>query len=142
MSTSLLYHGFDIRRCQYVRNRYVGGSVIFTIERDRYGLRCPVYNSNSITLRGRIERTVKALPIGKKPVYIDFPVQRVGCRSCGSIRQPEIGFAAQRRTYTNAFERYALELSRHTTILDVAEHLGVGWDLVKEIQKRNTMVAP
>ena len=111
MSTSLLYHGFDIRGYQYVRSKYVRGSVIFTIERDRYGLRCPVCNSK--------------------------PIQRVGCRSCGSIRQAEIGFATERRTYTKAFERYALELSRHMTILDVAEHLGVGWDLVKEIQKRH-----
>jgi len=47
-----------------------------------------------------------------------------------------IGFAVVRRTYAKAFERYALELSKNMTILDVAEHLGVGWDLVKEIQKR------
>ena len=30
-----------------------------------------------------------------------------------------------------------LELSRRMTIRDVAAHLGVGWDLVKEIQKRD-----
>src|SRR5262249_41296621 len=41
------------------------------------------------------------------------------------------------RTYTKAFERYALELSRHMTILDVARHLGVSWDVVKDVQKRD-----
>jgi transposase len=35
----------------------------------------------------------------------------------------------------NSFRRYVLELSRIGTIADVAGHLGVGWDLVKEIQK-------
>ena len=35
------------------------------------------------------------------------------------------------------FERYALELSRRMTIRDVAVHLGVGWDLIKDIQKRD-----
>jgi DNA-directed RNA polymerase specialized sigma subunit len=54
----------------------------------------------------------------------------------GAVRQANIGFAAKRRSYTKVFERYALELSRHMTIKDVAEHLGVGWDLVKQIQKR------
>lgn len=137
MSTSLLYHGFDIRDYHYVRTRYVGGSVIFTIERDRHDLRCPSCNSRHVTLRGKIDRTVRALPIGKKPVFIDFPVQRVGCRSCGLVRQAKIGFASERRSYTKAFERYALELARHMTILDVAEHLNVGWDLIKEIQKRH-----
>jgi transposase len=53
------------------------------------------------------------------------------------VRQVEIAFADPRRTYTKAFERYALELSRHMTILDVARHLGVSWDIVKDIQKRD-----
>jgi transposase len=47
-----------------------------------------------------------------------------------------VDFADVRRSYTKAFERYVLELSRHMTIQDVAEHLQVGWDLVKDIQKR------
>jgi transposase len=42
-----------------------------------------------------------------------------------------------RRTYSRAFERYGLELSRRMTIKDVAKHLGVGWDVIKEIQKRD-----
>ncbi len=42
-----------------------------------------------------------------------------------------------RRTYTHSFERYALELSKCTTIQDAARHLGVSWDIVKDIQKRN-----
>jgi len=49
----------------------------------------------------------------------------------------EIGFADRRRSYTKPFERYALDLLRHMTILDVAEHLNVGWDLIKDIQKRD-----
>ena len=53
------------------------------------------------------------------------------------VRQVEVPFADPRRTYTRAFERYALELSRRMTIRDVARHLGVGWDLIKDIQKRD-----
>jgi transposase len=47
----------------------------------------------------------------------------------------KIGFADPRVTYTRAFQRYALELSRYMTIKDVAEHLGISWDVIKEIQK-------
>ena len=53
------------------------------------------------------------------------------------VRQVEVPFADPRRSYTKAFERYALELSRRMTIRDVAAHLGVGWDLIKDIQKRD-----
>ena len=53
------------------------------------------------------------------------------------VRQVDVPFADPRRSYTKAFERYVLELSRRMTIRDVAAHLGVGWDLVKDIQKRD-----
>ena len=53
------------------------------------------------------------------------------------MRQVEVSFADPRRSYTSYFERYALELGRRMTIRDVAVHLGVGWDLIKDIQKRD-----
>jgi transposase len=48
-----------------------------------------------------------------------------------------VGFADPRRRYPRQFERYALELSHFMTIKDVALHLNVSWDVVKDIQKRN-----
>jgi transposase len=53
------------------------------------------------------------------------------------VRQVEIPFADSRRSYTSAFERYALELGRRMTIRDVALHLDVSWDVIKDIQKRD-----
>jgi transposase len=53
------------------------------------------------------------------------------------IRQVALGFAEPRRTYIKAFERYVLELADRMTIQDVAEHLGISWDVVKEIVKAN-----
>src|SRR5262249_25429195 len=64
-----------------------------------------------------------------------LPIPRVECHACGAVRQVAVPFADPRRSYTKAFERYALELSRSMTILDVAHHLDVGWDLIKDIQK-------
>ena len=82
-------------------------------------------------------RRFRSLPIGGKPVWIELPVQRLWCASCGKTRQVKLGFADPRRPYTHRFERYVLELSRHMTIQDVARHLGVSWDTVKDIQKRH-----
>jgi transposase len=53
------------------------------------------------------------------------------------VRQVKVPFADPRRSYTKSFERYVLELSRRMTIKDVAHHLDVGWDMVKDIQKRD-----
>ena len=66
-----------------------------------------------------------------------LPIPRVECHACGMVRQVEVPFAEVRRSYTKSFERYVLDLGRCMTIRDVAAHLGVGWDLIKDIQKRD-----
>jgi len=137
MSRSLLYHGFGIRGYTYLRTEYHHGQVVFTIRQDPDALQCSACGSRAVRSRGHAERRFKSLPIGGKPVSIVFPVPRVTCLACGALRQVEIGFADRRRSYTKPFERYALDLLRHMTIQDVAEHLNVGWDLVKNIQKRD-----
>jgi len=137
MSTSLLYHAFGMKGYQYVHSKYVGGKVIFRVRQDKVDMVCPSCSSCQVKMRGSFLRRFKAVPIGMKPVLIELPVQRIECRDCGVVRQVDIDFADERRSYTKAFERYVLELSRHMTMRDVARHLGVGWDLVKDIQKRN-----
>jgi transposase len=136
MSTSLLYHAYYIKGYDYVRTHYEGGKIRFVIRHRPQRLRCAVCNSSSVICRGQTERTFRAPPIGSKPVEITLAVQRVECRRCGRIRQAKVDFADPRRRYTRSFERYALELSRCMTIKDVANHLGVSWDVIKDIQKR------
>jgi transposase len=137
MSTSLLYHAFSIRGYEYVRSQYQDGQVIFSIQQDPRSFRCAACGSRNVQPRGRVQRRFQSLPIGSRETTIVFPIPRVACQACGAVRQVEIAFADPRRTYTKAFERYALELSRHMTILDVARHLGVSWDIIKDIQKRD-----
>jgi transposase len=136
MSTSLLYHGFGVRDYRYVRTQYVGGGVIFTIERRRETCRCAACGSENVWRQGVVVRRFRTVPIGNKPVELEARIPRLACHDCGVVRQAAIGFAEPRRTYTKAFERYVLDLSRHMTIKDVACHLGVSWDVVKEIQRK------
>jgi transposase len=64
-------------------------------------------------------------------------VPRIKCRDCNAVRQTPIEFADPRRSYTRSFAQYVLELARMMTIQDVAMHLGVSWDVVKEIVKND-----
>jgi transposase len=66
-----------------------------------------------------------------------FRVPRIQCRDCNVVRQATIEFADPRRSYTRSFAQYVLELARMMTIQDVALHLGVSWDVVKEIVKND-----
>jgi transposase len=85
--------------------------------------------------RGEVERRFKMVPIGRKATYLELSIARVGCTQCGAIRQVAVEFAETRRSYTKSFERYVIDLSKCMTIKDVAKHLCVGWDTVKDIQK-------
>jgi transposase len=137
MSTSLLYHAFGIRGYDYLGTAYEDGHVRFTICQRRHTYRCPACGAREVAPRGRQQRTFKAVPIGGKPVEITLAIPRVACPACDVVRQTPLNFADPRRSYTRSFERYALELSRLMTIQDVAQHLQVGWDAIKDIQKRD-----
>jgi transposase len=137
MSTSLLYHGFNIVGYQRVSERFQGGQVTFRVQQRRDRLRCPDCGCEDVWVRGHKERTFRTVPIGLKPVWVTLDVARVWCPDCDTVRQVKIGFADPKKRYTRSFERYALELSRHMTIQDVARHLHVSWDTIKAIQASN-----
>ena len=137
MSTSLLYHAFGLVGYRYVSQAFQGGQVTFRIEQPRERHRCPQCGSAEVWDQGGIERTFRMVPIGCKPTFVQLKVPRVLCFACGRVRQVKIPFADPRKSYTRAFERYVLELSQFMTIQDVAQHLGVSWDTVKDIQARS-----
>jgi transposase len=137
MSTDLLYHGFGIHGYEHVDTIFEGGCVELVIRHKRASLRCSACGCWNVIRHGEQTRTFRTASIGCKPVLIQTPIPRVECRSCGVIRQVRLSFAEPRYSYTRAFERYVLELSQAMTIQDVARHLNVSWDTIKEIQKRN-----
>jgi transposase len=136
MSTSLLYHAFGIRGYRYRRTDYREGCVIVSIEQPRESLRCPCCKTDDVERRGYKTREWRTLSIGGKPVFVRMDVPRVHCRACGITRQVAVPFAEPQRSHTRAFGRHVLELRESMTIRDVAQHLGVSWWLVKDIEKR------
>jgi transposase len=139
MSTSLLYHAFNVRGYTYVRSSFGQEGIVMTIEQDRQDWCCSACGSSEVEPHGRVVRFFKCVPIGKKPVTLQFAVPRVECRNCYLRRQVKLGFADPRVSYTRSFARYALELLQRMTIQDVAEHLQVSWDLIKEIQREHLL---
>ena len=137
MSTSLLYHAFGLRGYDYVKTEYTEGAVVFTVRQRPPTCRCPQCGSRELLHHGYEPRSFRTVPIGRKPVWIVLPIPRVECGGCRLTRQVTLPFADPRRRYTKAFERFALELSRLMTIQDVARHLGVSGDTIKEIVKRD-----
>lgn len=137
MSTSLLYHRFGIVGYRYVSQHFEAGMTTFRVAQPRDKLRCSHCGSQEVWAQGGVERSFHTLPIGSKPTFIELKVPRVFCFNCSHTRQVKVSFAEPKKHYTRSLERYALELSRHMTIQDVADHLALSWDTVKDIQARH-----
>jgi transposase len=135
MSTSLMYHAFGVRGYTHTGTRYDRGAVHFTVEPKANELRCANCRSRKVIRRGGRERRFRGLPVGPRPVWIYVRIPRVECKVCGAVQQITVSFADGQNSYTKRFARYVIELAQCMTIQDVAEHLGVSWNLVKDLVK-------
>lgn len=135
MSTSLVYHAFGGKTYNYLRSEYREGAVYFHLEKKDQHRRCPECGSHDITFEDNAVSTVKTVPIGGKEVFLVLHLKVLKCRDCGARRQEDRDVAEPRKSYSRALARYVLDLVRHMTILAVAGHLKMGWDLVKSILK-------
>lgn len=137
MSTSFIYHAFGLQGYEYVHQKFEDGSVVIRV-RPRWRLvRCPACRSKEVVRRGLYLRKLRCQPIGRKPVWLMVEVPRVRCALCGCVRRIHLGIAEPKRSYTRAFARYVLDLTKVMTLKDVSRFLGIGWDCVKDILKRN-----
>lgn len=80
-------------------------------------------------------REFLGLPIGGKKVIVRMKVRRYKCKcnDCDYDQQEPIPFASGSRSYTHRFARYVVDLLHGMTLQDVANHLHVSWDTIKEI---------
>jgi transposase len=127
-------HG--IRGYTYLRQQIVPGGIEFFIAVSAGKLVCPHCQSTNVWQKGTKERRFRSLPFGRKHTTIVLAVPRVLCHDCGTLRQVKIAFAEEHRRCTRFFERYVLDLLLSMTCQDVAEHLGLSWDTVRDIEKR------
>lgn len=135
MNTSLLFHSYGLLNQEVIRTKYKNGNIYVKVKTKADKLKCPACKSFDIIKSGTKEREFRTIPIGHHKVFIQHSIQRIECKACRVIRQEHLPFIENKKSFTRAFARYVIALSRIGTIRDVAIHLGVGWDLVKEIQK-------
>lgn len=133
MSTELIYHAFEAKGYKFLRDEYKEGRINFHIKKNDTEQRCSVCGSGEVVRKGRISRELRTLPIGNKPVYLIVHLHRLYCRECGYIRLEPIEIADARKHWTIILGRYIVDLLRHSTVEDVAQHLGMSWGTIKQI---------
>lgn len=134
MSLALLYHGFGLYDFHPLR-AWTQGSALY-LEMVRAKNRCGACRSWNVTGKGFRWRTLRVLPIGRKPVFARVKMRRFYCHDCQRVRYESLRCADPKKHYTHTLEEYVMDLCARMTIRDVAKHTGLHWATVKEIDKR------
>lgn len=140
MSTSMLYHGWGLKDYTYRdKTEYEAGAIWIHIEKKPEKRRCPCCRSRDVVLAGNVTplQFWRTVPIGRKQVWLIPHLHRILCCACGALVQEERLIAEPKKHYTHQLARYVLDLCRKMTMADVADHLGMTWDTVKEIIKND-----
>lgn len=135
MSATLLYHMLGVRGYRLVKEKKVSGGLEFHIRMEREKICCPECGSKNVWQKGRHQRRFRSVPIGSKQTTIVLEVPRVHCHDCQCKNFMSLSFAKPHKRYTRFFERYVLDLLQLMTCQDVAKHLRMSWDTVRDIEK-------
>lgn len=139
MSTSMIYHTFDVREVQYKNIKYFADKTVFYGRIHPNYLRCSKCKSTEVIKYGTKERSFKVYPIGLKKTELSVEIPRVRCKKCSNIGQVEIPFADKKKHYTKSMARYVAAACKFMTISEVANISGLCWDTVKEIHKQKLL---
>jgi len=136
MSTSLLYHGFGVYDYTLLKTEYRGGVVVFHIAKKRSKQHCVECGSKYLIIRkGYVIREIRTLPVGSKQVFLSLRLYRLQCKACGILKQEALEVSLPYKKWTLKLARYIVELLQFSTIKDVAKHLHMSWDTIKDIHR-------
>ena len=134
MSQSAFYHLLGLYGYHHLRSRLRGG--VFYLYIVRAKKRCFHCRSYKVIQKGYCWRKLRTLPIGSKPVIAVVKMRRFYCVDCRKLRFENLVIADRRKHYTHALEKYVMCLCSMMTIRDVAQHIGLHWATVKEIDRK------
>ena len=135
MSTSLLYHAFNIKGVEYRSTDFLGNAIIFCAEMTDKFITCPCCKNRRAIFKGQKTRSFKMGPLGRKHAILHVLLHRLKCVECHNLWWPKLSFMDGKHRYTRSFALTVLDLLRFGTIKDVANFLHVGWDVIKNIHK-------
>lgn len=96
---------------------------------------CLKCGSDRVKFKAKRFREFRLPPVGSKKVTLKLLVKKLQCCCCLYNWWPQVPLSKGKERMTESFVNHVLDLLRMGTIKDVAEHLGVSWDTVKDIHK-------
>lgn len=136
-TTSYLYHTMRLRGYRHVRTEYVGGVVRHHVKLRPQERRCRHCGAGwfDLTLNGQFERTLLALPVGRRRQEVVVHGHLLRCGRCKKTLREPVACARGKQRYLNTVAQYIVDLCALAPIKHVAAFLGMGWDVVKGVFK-------
>ena len=136
MSTSLLFHTQSTTDYDFLNWSYEGETATATIKLKKSAQICvKCKSSNNIPSFVKV-RVIQALPMGRKKCEFRLSVYRLRCLDCSAfVQEPNTLCPGPKKCYTRALAREVMTLLKAMSISDVADHTGLHWESVKNIEK-------
>jgi len=99
---------------------------------------CPICHkcsSRGVSIHDWEERSIRDLNLGQMKVYLHCRYRKILCPTCQKVRIEDLDCFDPYQRVTKRFACYIHDLCKMMTITEVAEHLGLDWKTVKEIDQ-------
>ena len=113
-------------------------SILIVLKRTGKTGKCPCCGKRCRGIHKRRKRRIRDLDLAGSRTYIWMSYFDIVC-SCGYEGVEELDFVESYSRYTKRFEEKVVVLCKIMCIKDVAKEMRVGWETVKNIDKRNVM---
>lgn len=85
MSTSILYHAFNLKGIKCKSTQFLGNTVIFSVEMTEKCIKCPACGCRHTILKGQKKRMFRTGPFGRKQSLLRLLMHRLQCIECQKI---------------------------------------------------------
>lgn len=85
MSTSILYHAFNLQGIEYRATKFLGNSIIFSAEMTDKFNKCPGCGCRHANYKGQKIRWFKMGPLGRKRSLLKLLLHRLQCIECQKL---------------------------------------------------------
>ena len=130
---------FPFARINVVNQRFsdeTSSATIVTKPDRRFHPICHKCQTKASAIHSHHDRQVRDLDFGGVPVWVECHYRKIVCPSCGKILVEDLGLFHPYLRVTNRMAQYVHGLCRVMTVNDVAQHLGLDWKTVKQIDKQ------
>jgi transposase len=101
----------------------------------RFAARCSHCGCRGSPIHSWQERSVRDLNLGSHRVWLSTRYRKIHCPRCKAIHVEQMEMLDRSKRVTPRLARYIHELCKVMTVKQVAEHLGLDWKTVKNIDK-------